>query len=63
MGFLTIGNIIFGSPIKADKHIDDSVYFVKKLNLDFTFYYGFDYLKESQILEEAYRSGKITLFI
>ena len=58
-GFLTIGNIIFGAPIETDKHIEDSLKFVKKLNLDFAFFYGFNYLKGSEIWEDAFKVGKI----
>jgi len=58
-GFLTIGNIIFGAPIETDKYIDDSIKFVKKLNLDFAFFYGFNYLKGSKIWEDAFMAGKI----
>ncbi len=58
-GFLTIGNIIFGAPIETDKHIEDSLKFVKKLNLDFAFFYGFNYLKGSEIWEDAFKAGRI----
>jgi anaerobic magnesium-protoporphyrin IX monomethyl ester cyclase len=58
-GFLTIGNIIFGAPIETDKHIEDSLKFVKKLNLDFAFFYGFNFLKGSEIWEDAFKAGRI----
>jgi anaerobic magnesium-protoporphyrin IX monomethyl ester cyclase len=58
-GFLTIGNIIFGAPIETDKHIEDSLKFVKKLNLDFAFFYGFNFLKGSDIWEDAFKAGRI----
>jgi len=58
-GFLTIGNIIFGAPIETDRHITDSIKFVKKLNLDFAFFYSFNYLKGSKIWEDAFKAGKI----
>ena len=59
IGFFTVGNFILGSPIETDKHINDSVSFAKKLNLDFAFFYGFYFLKGSKLWEEAYKQGKI----
>ena len=58
-GFLTVGNFILGAPIETDEHIKDTVLFAKKLNLDFAFFYGFYFLKGSEIWEEAYKQGKI----
>ncbi|MDH7506392.1 MAG: radical SAM protein [Candidatus Thermoplasmatota archaeon] len=59
IGFLTVGNFILGAPIETDKHIKDTVLFAKKLNLDFAFFYGFYFLKGSELWEEAYNQGKI----
>ena len=59
IGFLTIGNFILGAPIETDKHINDTIQFAKKLNLDFAFFYGFSFLKGSEIWEDAYNDGKI----
>ena len=59
IGFFTVGNFILGSPIETDKHINDSISFAKKLNLDFAFFYGFYFLKGSELWEEAYKQGKI----
>ena len=59
IGFFTVGNFILGAPIETDKHINDSISFAKKLNLDFAFFYGFNFLKGSEIWEEAYKQGKI----
>ncbi len=58
-GFLTIGNFILGAPIETDRHINDTIRFAKKLNLDFAFFYAFNFLKGSEIWEDAYREGKI----
>ena len=59
VGFLTIGNFILGSPIEKDKHINDTISFAKKLNLDFAFFYTFYLLKGSKIWEDAFKDGKI----
>jgi anaerobic magnesium-protoporphyrin IX monomethyl ester cyclase len=59
IGFFTVGNFILGSPIETDKHINDSISFAKKLNLDFAFFYGFSFLKGSELWEDAYKQGKI----
>jgi len=59
MGFLTIGNFILGAPIETDKHINDTVSFAKKLKLDFAFFYAFNFLKGSEIWEDAHKQGKI----
>jgi len=59
IGFFTVGNFILGSPIETDKHINDSIIFAKKLNLDFAFFYGFSFLKGSELWEDAYKQGKI----
>ena len=59
IGFLTVGNFIIGSPIETDKHINDSISFAKKINLDFAFFYGFSFLKGSELWEDAYKLGKI----
>lgn len=58
-GFLTIGNFILGAPIETEKHINDSISFAKKLKLDFAFFYGFHFLKGSDLWEEAVKEGKI----
>jgi len=59
IGFLTVGNFIIGAPIETDKHINDSISFAKKINLDFAFFYGFSFLKGSELWEDAYKLGKI----
>jgi len=59
IGFLTIGNFILGAPIETDKHINDTISFAKNLNLDFAFFYPFDFLKGSEIWEDAFKKGKI----
>jgi anaerobic magnesium-protoporphyrin IX monomethyl ester cyclase len=59
IGFLTIGNFIVGSPIETDKHINDTISFAKKLNLDFAFFNPFYFLKGSKIWEDAHNQGKI----
>jgi len=59
IGFLTIGNFILGAPIETDKHINDTILFAKNLNLDFAFFYAFNFLKGSEIWEDAYKQGKI----
>jgi len=59
VGFLTVGNFIMGSPIETDKHINDSIAFAKKINLDFAFFNQFMYLKGSQIWDEAFKEGKL----
>lgn len=58
-GFLTIGNFILGSPIETDKHINETIRFAKKIKLDFAFFYAFNFLKGSQIWDEAFKQGKI----
>jgi radical SAM superfamily enzyme YgiQ (UPF0313 family) len=58
-GFLTVGNFILGAPIETKKHINDTITFAKKLNLDFAFFYGFNFLKGSEIWEDAHKVGKI----
>jgi anaerobic magnesium-protoporphyrin IX monomethyl ester cyclase len=58
-GFLTVGNFILGAPIETDKHINDTISFAKKLNLDFAFFYGFNFLKGSEIWEDSFKKGKI----
>jgi anaerobic magnesium-protoporphyrin IX monomethyl ester cyclase len=58
-GFLTIGNFILGAPCETDDHIDDSIKFAKKLNLDFAFFYSFSLLKGSKLWEDAFKAGKI----
>ena len=58
-GFLTVGNFILGAPIETKKHINDTISFAKKLNLDFAFFYGFNFLKGSEIWEDAHKAGKI----
>jgi len=59
IGFFTVGNFIMGSPIETEKHVNDTVSFAKKLNLDFAFFYGFSFLKGSEIWEDAFKQGKI----
>jgi len=59
IGFFTVGNFILGAPIEIEKHINDTISFAKKLNLDFAFFYGFNFLKGSEIWEDAYKQGKI----
>jgi anaerobic magnesium-protoporphyrin IX monomethyl ester cyclase len=59
IGFFTVGNFILGAPIETEKHINDTISFAKKLNLDFAFFYGFNFLKGSEIWEDAYKQGKI----
>jgi len=59
IGFFTVGNFILGAPIETDKHINDTVLFAKKINLDFAFFYGFSFLKGSDIWEDAFKQGKI----
>jgi anaerobic magnesium-protoporphyrin IX monomethyl ester cyclase len=58
-GFLTIGNFILGAPIEWDRHLKDTINFAKKLNLDFAFFYAFNFLKGSQIWDTAFKEGKI----
>lgn len=58
-GFLTNGYFITGAPIETKDHIKDTIKFAKKLNLDFAFFYRFNYLKGSQIWKEAFELGKI----
>ena len=58
-GFLTIGNFILGAPIETDEQIKDTIAFAKKLNLDFAFFYGFMFLKGSDLWEEAFEEGKL----
>jgi anaerobic magnesium-protoporphyrin IX monomethyl ester cyclase len=59
IGFFTVGNFILGAPIETEKHINDTISFAKKLNLDFAFFYGFSFLKGSKLWAEAYKQGKI----
>jgi radical SAM superfamily enzyme YgiQ (UPF0313 family) len=59
IGFLTVGNFILGAPIETDKHINDTIKFAKKINLDFAFFNTFALLKGSRIWDEAYKAGKI----
>ena len=59
VGFLTIGNFIIGAPIETEHHIQDSIGFAKKLNLDFAFFNPFYYLKGSAIWDEAHQEGLI----
>jgi len=56
-GFLTIGNFIVGAPIETEEHIDDTINFAKKLNLDFAFFYPYSYLKGSALWEDALKKG------
>ena len=56
-GFLTIGNFILGAPIETEKHMDDSINFAKELNLDFAFFYPYNYLKGSALWEDAFQKG------
>jgi anaerobic magnesium-protoporphyrin IX monomethyl ester cyclase len=56
-GFLTIGNFILGAPIETEKHMDDSINFAKELNLDFAFFYPYNYLKGSALWEDAFHKG------
>lgn len=58
-GFFTIGNFIIGAPIETEKHIEDTIRFAKKLNLDFAFFYPFNYMKGSYLWEEAVKKGII----
>jgi len=58
-GFLTIGNFIVGAPIETEKHIEDTICFAKKLNLDFAFFYPFQYMKGSALWEDAVKKGII----
>ena len=58
-GFLTVGNFILGSPIETEKHIDDTINFAKKINPDFAFFFTYNYLKGSEIWDDAFREGKI----
>jgi anaerobic magnesium-protoporphyrin IX monomethyl ester cyclase len=56
-GFFTIGNFIIGAPIETDKHIKDTIRFAKQLNLDFAFFYPFNYMKGSALWEDAVKKG------
>ena len=50
---------VIGNPIKHTlSPIMHNAAF-KKLNLDFAFFYGFNYLKGSQIWEDAFKEGKL----
>jgi anaerobic magnesium-protoporphyrin IX monomethyl ester cyclase len=59
VGFLTVGNFILGAPIEKDEHINETIRFAKKINLDFAFFYTFNMLKGSRIWDEAYMAGKV----
>ena len=56
-GFLTIGNFIVGAPLETEKHIEDTIRFAKELNLDFAFFYPFQYLKGSALWDDAVQKG------
>jgi anaerobic magnesium-protoporphyrin IX monomethyl ester cyclase len=58
-GFFTIGNFIIGAPIETEKHIEDTIRFAKKLNLDFAFFYPFMYMKGSVLWDDAVKKGII----
>ncbi len=58
-GFLTIGNFIVGAPIEMEKHIEDTIRFAKKLNLDFAFFFPFQYMKGSALWDDAVKKGII----
>lgn len=59
-GFLTIGNFIVGAPIETETHIEDTIRFAQELNLDFAFFYPFQYMKGSALWDEAVKQGVIS---
>jgi len=58
-GFLTIGNFIVGAPIETETHIEDTIRFAKELNLDFAFFYPYQYMKGSALWDDAVKKGII----
>ncbi len=52
-GFITVGNFIIGAPIETEKHIQNTIDFSKKLNLDLSFFYILKYIKGSDLWSEA----------
>jgi len=59
MGFFTYGNFIMGAPIETEAHLKETLNFAKSLPFTLLGFYPFQYLKGSDLWEEAYKEGKI----
>lgn len=61
MGFLTIGNFIIGAPIETKNHILHTIQFANSLPLDLASFTILRYNYRSDLWNEAYKAGKISL--
>jgi radical SAM superfamily enzyme YgiQ (UPF0313 family) len=59
MGFQTVGTIIFGAPIETEKHIKNTIKFVKSLPLDIAIFTVLKYHMGSNLWIKAVEDGKI----
>ncbi len=60
MNFVTMGGFIFGAPIEAEKHIENTIKFACSLPLDFAEFVPLKYTKGSQMWNEAVEDNKIS---